>query len=114
MKKYYKIDVEEARAIRIKADATKIIEKEGIDGYAKVWLAITNTVRDNKKNDLFKTYNDYGNGIYIVCADDEYIVKSTKNYLESLGLEVMEEEEIATVAPEEVFNDDLEVELIEW
>lgn len=113
MEKYYKLDVMETTATRIKADATQLVNKEGVDGYARAWLKLTNTVKDNKK-DLFKLYNDYDNGIYITCAEDYHIVKATKEYLENLGLEIVAEETVLIVQPEEVFNDDMDVELINW
>ena len=37
MGKYYKIGVEETRAIKIKANAGLLVEQEGIQGYAMMW-----------------------------------------------------------------------------
>lgn len=114
MDKYYKINVEETRATKIKADAGLIVEKEGIEGYAMMWLNLTNNQKNNKQA-ILKIYNDYDNGIYVICDSKEANVKATEDYLQRLGLEIKYKEECVAVMPEEVFNDDdLDVELIDW
>lgn len=114
VEKYYKLDVMETRAVRIKANADVLARDEGTMGYALMWLNLTNNQRANKK-DLLKIYNDYYNGIYVVCDPDEDNVKEVEDYLKRLGLEIEYKEECVIVQPEEVFNDDdLDVELIEW
>ena len=117
MSKFYKIDVYETKAIRIKANADMIVKENGIPGYAMMWLNLTNNQKANKK-DIFKIYNDYDNGIYVVCDAEETNVKAVEDYLERLGLVIENKEEILVVKPEEVFDetddDDLDVELIDW
>ena len=112
MDKCYKINVEETRAIKIKADAGLIVDKEGIEGYAVMWLNLTNNQKNNKQ-EILKIYNDYDNGIYVVCNTKS--TKATEDYLQRLGLVIEYKEECVVVMPEEVFNDDdLDVELIDW
>lgn len=114
MYKYYVINVEETRAIRIKADAGNLVKEEGIQGYATMWLNLTNNQKANKK-ELLKVYNDYDNGIYVVCDADVKNVEATEDYLKRLGLTIECREEVVVVMPAEVFNDDdLDVELIDW
>ena len=114
MSKYYKINVEETKAIKIKANAGLIVEKEGIEGYAMMWLNLTNNQRANKQ-DILKISNDYDNGIYVICNSNEKNVKSVEEYLQKLGLVIEYKEECVVVMPEEVFNDDdLDVECIGW
>lgn len=112
MDKYYKINVEETRATKIKANAGLIVEKEGIQGYAMMWLNLTNNQKNNKQA-ILKISNDYDNGIYVVCTSKE--AKNVEDYLQRLGLVIEYKEECVVVMPEEIFNDDdLDVELIEW
>lgn len=112
--KYYKIDVTETRGIKIKANADKLVKDEGTEGYALMWLNLTNNQREHKQ-ELLKIYNDYYNGVYVICEPDEDNVKATEDYLRRLGLEIDFKEECVIVQPWEVFNDDdLDVELIEW
>ena len=112
--RYYKIDVTETRAIKIKANADKLVKDEGTEGYALMWLNLTNNQREHKQ-ELLKIYNDYYNGVYVVCAPDEGNVRATEDYLRRLGLEIEHKEEVVVVQPWEVYNDDdLDVELIEW
>ena len=112
MDKYYKIDVEETRATKIKANAGLIVEKEGVQGYAMVWLALTNTQRANS-NGILKIRNDANNGIYVVCKNAT--VKAVEEHLQKLGLVIEYKEEVVVLQPDEVFNDDdLEVVLVEW
>lgn len=111
-----KISVEEAKAIRIKANGDKLMETEGINGFARVWLNITNNHREHKQ-DILKVYNDYGNGIYVVCDAEESNVKAVEDYLQRLGLVVEYKEEVVIVMTEEVFDKSsecLDVELIDW
>ena len=112
--KYYKIDVTETRAIKIKANGDKLMKNEGINEFARVWLNITNNQREHKQ-EILKVYNDYYNGIYMVVDSDEENVKAAEEYLKRLGLEIDFKEEVVVVQPWEVYNDDdLDVELIEW
>lgn len=113
MGKQYNNDMEKTRAMRIKADAGEIVKKEGINGYAMMWLNLTNNQKSNRK-DILKIYNDYDNGIYVVCDAHGENVKEVVDYLERLGLVIEYKEEVLVVQPEEVFDDDLDVELIEW
>jgi hypothetical protein len=114
MSKYYKIGVEETRAIKIKANAGLLVEQEGIQGYAMMWLNLTNNQKANKQS-ILKIYNDYDNGIYVVCDANEKNVEATQDYLQRLGLVIEYKEECVVVMPEEVFSDDeLDVELIDW
>ena len=116
MSKYYKINVEETKAVKIKANAGLIVDKEGIQGYAMMWLNLTNNQKANKQ-DILKIYNDYDNGIYVVCDAEEENVKATEDYLQRLGLVIEYKEEVVIVMPEEVFDnsdDCLDVELIDW
>ena len=112
--KYYKLDVTETRAIKIKANADKLMDNEGINEFARVWLNVTNNQREHKQ-EILKVYNDYYNGIYVVVDPNEDNVRATEDYLRRLGLEIDFKEEVIVVQPDEVFNDDdLDVELIEW
>lgn len=112
MERYYKTDVEEKKAIKIKANAAELVKAEGIEGYAMMWLNLTNNQRANKR-DMLKVYNNSDNGIYVVCSNSS--VAATEDYLQSLGLVIEYKEECVTVQPDEIFNDDdLDVELIEW
>ena len=112
--KIYKLEVTETRAMKIKANADRLVKDEGTQGYALMWLNLTNNQKINKR-DLLKIYNDYHNGIYVICNPDEDNVDATEYYLKRLGLEIEYKEECVAVQPDEVFNDDdLDVELIEW
>ena len=112
--KYYKLEVTETRAIKIKANADQLVKDEGTQGYALMWLNLTNNQRENSKA-LLKVYNDYYNGVYVVCDPDEDNVSAAEDYLRRLGLEVEYKEECVVIMPDEVFNDDdLDVELIDW
>lgn len=112
--KYYKVEVTETRAIRIKANGDALMQNEGIDEFAKVWLNITNNQREHKR-EILKVYNDYYNGIYVVVDPDEQNVRAAEDYLKRLGLEVEYKEECIVIQPEEVFYDcDLDTELINW
>ena len=114
MSKYYKIGVEETRATKIKANAGNLVKEEGIQGYAMMWLNLTNNQKAHKQ-EILKIYNDYDNGIYVVCNANEKNVEATQDYLQRLGLVIEYKEECVVVMPEEVFNDDdLDVELIDW
>lgn len=114
MEKFYKVEVTETRAIKIIANADKLVKEEGTEGYALMWLNLTNNQRVNSQK-LLKIYNDYYNGIYVVVDPDKDNVKDAEDYLRRLGLEVERKEECVVVQPNEVFNDDdLDVELIEW
>lgn len=111
MDKYYKIDVEETRATRIKANAGLIVKEEGVEGYAMAWLNLTNNQRANSST-ILKIYNDADNGIYVICKTAA--AANIENYLQNLGLVIEYKEEVAVLQPDEVFNDDLDVELVEW
>lgn len=112
--KYYKVNVVETRAVRIKANGDTLMQNEGIDEFAKVWLHITNNQREHKR-EILKVYNDYYNGIYVVVDPDEQNVRAAEDYLKRLGLEIEYKEECIVIQPEEVFNDDdLDTELIDW
>lgn len=110
--KFYKINVVETSAIKIKVNADKLVKDEGTQGYALMWLNLTNNQRENH-NEILKIRNDYYNGIYVVV--DPGSVEAIEDYLRRLGLEIEHKEECVIVQPDEVFNDDdLDVELIEW
>ena len=112
MERYYKINVEETRATKIKANADQLVKDEGIQGYAMMWLNLTNNQKNNKQ-ELLKIYNDYDNGVYVICTNDS--AKATEDYLQRLGLAIEYKEEVVIVIPDEVLNDDdLDVELISW
>lgn len=112
--RYYKLDVTETRAIKIKANGDELMKNEGLNEFARVWLHITNNQREHKQ-EILKVYNDYYNGIYVVVDPDEDNVRAAEDYLRRLGLEIDFKEEVVVVQPWEVFNDDdLDVELIEW
>ena len=114
MSKHYEISVEETRAIKIKANAGLIADKEGEQGYAMMWLNLTNNRREHKQS-ILKIYNDSDNGIYVVCDAHEANVKAVESYLVRLGLVIEYKDEVAAIMPEEVFNDDdLKTELIDW
>lgn len=112
--KYYKLDVMETRAIKIKANGNQLVYDEGTMGYALAWLNITNNQREHKR-EILKVYNDYHNGIYLIVEPSEENVKAAEDYLQRLGFEIECKEECIIVQPDEVFNDDdLDVELINW
>ena len=114
MDKYYKIDVEERKATKIKANAGLIVANKGIEGYAMMWLNLTNNSRVNKKA-ILKIYNDDDNGIYVICENTAGNVEATEDYLQRMGLVIEYKEEVVVVQPDEVFNDDdLEVVLVQW
>ena len=107
-----KINATEEYAVRIIADATELVKKDGIEGYAMMWLNLTNNQRENRQ-DILKIYNDSGNKIYIVCNEEEENVVSVKDYLKRLGLVIELEEKVVSVMTEGIIrDDDLEVEII--
>lgn len=106
-----KIEAIEEYAVRIVADATELVERDGVEGYALMWLNLTNNQRENKQ-DILKIYNDSGNNIYVVCNEEKENVENVKDYLKRLGLTILSIEKIVAVQPEDVFrDDDLEVEI---
>lgn len=112
--KFYKLDVTETQAIKIKANADILVKNEGTEGYAMMWLHLTNNQREHKR-ELLKIYNDYYNGVYVVVDPDEDNVREAEDYLKRLGLDIEYKEKCIVVQPDEVFrDDDLDVELIEW
>ena len=112
--RYYKLEVTETRAIKIKANADQLVKDEGTEGYALMWLNLTNNQRENSSK-ILKISNDYCNGIYVVCDPDEDNVSAVEDYLKRLGLTLEHKEECVIIQPDEVFrDDDLDVELIEW
>lgn len=116
MNKFYKIDVEERNAVKFKANADLIVEREGVEGYAMMWLNLTNNQKANKK-DILKIYNDYDNGVYVICDAEEENVKAVEDYLQRLGLVIEYKNEILVVQPEEIFNENdnyMDIELIDW
>ena len=114
MSDYYKIYAEEMRGIRIKAVAGLIVEKEGIKGYAMMWLNLTNNQKANKKS-IWKIYNDYDNGVYVVCDAENDNVEAVTDYLKRLGLVIEYKTEIVAVMPDEIIrDDDMDTELIDW
>ena len=107
-----KINATEEYAVRIIADATELVKKSGVEGYAMMWLNLTNNQRENRQ-DILKIYNDSGNKIYIVCNEEEENVVSVKDYLKRLGLVIELEEKVVSVMTEGIIrDDDLEVEII--
>lgn len=107
-----KIEAIEEYAIRIIADATELVKKEGVQGYAMMWLNLTNNQRENRQN-ILKVYNDSTNKIYVVCEEDDENIEQVKDYLKRIGLAIIEEEKVVSITPEEVFrDDDFEVEIM--
>lgn len=102
MKKYEKLTTEIRTATKITANAEKLSEKDGITGYALMWLKLTNTARENS-NEFLKIYNNYYDDIYIICENNS--VKAIKDYLVDLGLEITDEEQIVILEPEIIFPD---------
>lgn len=113
MYKTIQIKATEFNAVRVKADGSELIKTEGIEGFAKVWLALTNNKREYPQQ-ILRIYNDYDNGVYVICDNDEANVANVEEYLTKLGLVVKEIEDIKVVQPEEVYYDEIETELIDW
>lgn len=111
--KVYKLEAETQSALKIKADASAVVAKEGMQGYAVAWLHLTNNQKAHKK-EILKIYNDYDNGIYVICDDNEDNVRAVEDYLKNLGLVIESREKVVAVLPTEVFDDDLDTELIDW
>lgn len=107
-----KINATEEYAVRIIADATELVKKSGVEGYAMMWLNLTNNQRENKQ-DILKIYNDSSNKVYVVCNEEEENVENVKDYMKNLGLTIELEEKIVSVTTDGIIrDDDLEVEII--
>jgi hypothetical protein len=67
---------EEEVAVRI-----KVVLPDDLNKYAAAFLAIYNNVKSDP--DLYKVYNDYGNGVYLVCKTD--VQDAAVQFLEQFG-----------------------------
>ena len=76
-------------ATRIKVNITG-----DINDYASSFLAIYNNVKS--AHELLKMYNDYDNGVYVVCEND--IVNETKVFLSQFG-EIAQCETVYIITP---------------
>lgn len=65
----------------IKAYRIKVVLTGGIDKYAASFLAIYNNVKSDAA--LLKMYNDYDNGVYVVCTAETR--DATVRFLEQFG-----------------------------
>lgn len=70
------IEFEKTTAVRIKVNVEGTIEQ-----YATAFLAIYNNVKSSSK--LLKMYNNYSNGIYLVCEANEK--DNAIDFLEQFG-----------------------------
>ena len=100
-----KFEYEKRKAIRIKVELSG-----NIDEYAKSFLSIYNNVKNDK--DLLKIYNNYDNGVYVVCEKD--VQDAAVRFLEQFG-EIMKIEEVEVVQPlclDYKYNDKLDTEFL--
>jgi hypothetical protein len=98
---------EEDVALRLKVEITG-----DMNDYAKAFLAIYNNVKSDK--DLHKMYNDYGNGIYLVCTPE--VGDAAKEFLSQFG-DVTRIEQVKLMTPYvECYDypDDVDVEWKEY
>jgi hypothetical protein len=97
---------EKREAIRIK------VEIDGdIVNYSKSFLAIYNNVKND--NSLLKMYNDYHNGVYVICETD--VKENAVKFLEQFG-EIVTIERVEVVAPiayDYEYRNDLDTEFLE-
>jgi hypothetical protein len=85
-RKNMKMDYEKKMATRI-----KVCLHGDVNEYAQSFLAIYNNVKSD--HDLLKMYNDYHDGVYVVCETD--VKDAAIKFLEQFG--VIERVEIVEV-----------------
>jgi hypothetical protein len=88
----------------------KVLLSDDIQKYATDFLAIYNNAKSDP--DLYKVYNDYANGVYLVCNPD--VKDAAVKFLEQFG-EVVNVEFVKLVKPYvECFEypDDIDVEFL--
>lgn len=89
----------------------KVVISDDINKYAAAFLAIYNNVKND--SDLYKMYNDYGNGVYLVCKPD--VQDAAVQFLEQFG-EVKDIETVKLIKPYvECYDlpDDMDIEFLE-
>ena len=96
-----KFTTDKKHAIRFKVEM-----KGDVQTYALNWLKICNTVKSERE--LLKAYNDYDNGVYVIC--EKSVAEATKDWLEWFG-EVDEGREILCLVP---VIDDMALTEKEW
>lgn len=84
-----KFELEKIKAIRIKVEIDGDVQR-----YAKSFLAIYNNVKND--HDLLKCYNDYGNGVYVVCTKE--VKGAAIEFLEQFG-KIVRVEDVECVRP---------------
>lgn len=93
-----------ASRIKVRLDGT-------MRDYFSSFVAIYNNVKSD--NDLWKMYNDYGNGVYIVCNPS--VEEGCIKFLQQFGT-VSDVQQVRAIAPwcENIdIDDDLDIEFLE-
>lgn len=94
----------------IKATRIKVAMEGDITEYAKNFLAIYNNVKSDR--DLLKVYNDYDNGVYLVC--EKSVTDAAVKFLEQFGtIERIEDVEVVKSWCDYDFKEDIDVEFLE-
>ena len=105
-KNHVEFEYEQRYATRIK------VELSGdIDEYARSFLAIYNNVKND--SDLLKVYNNYGNGVYVVCETE--VKDAVIQFLEQFG-QVVSVEAIEIIQPQcydYEYRDDMDTEFLD-
>ena len=100
------VELEKTEAVRI-----KVAMNGDITEYAKNFLAIYNNYKSN--SELLKVYNDYDNGVFLVCAKSAQ--QAAIDFLEQFG-QVVSVTDVETVRPviyDCDYKDDVDVEFLE-
>lgn len=86
------------KATKIKAKHTGTIQE-----YAMKLLLVVNNAREYP-SEFLKYWNDSGNNIYILTPSNKKNVDEMKDWLERIGYEIVDEEEITTITPVPVYT----------
>lgn len=101
-----KFEFETMMATRIKVELS-----HDVDEYAKDFLAIYNNVKNERS--LLKMYNDYHNGVYVICEDD--VADSAVEFLRQFG-KIVRKEKVEVIRPvccNYNYSDDYDTEFLE-
>lgn len=88
----------------------KVAIEGDIETYAKAFLAIYNNYKNDK--DLLKVYNDYDNGVYLVC--ESHVQDEAIRFLGQFGT-ITRIDTVEVVQPELVeytYRDDIDTEFL--
>jgi hypothetical protein len=93
------------------ATRIKVAIEGDVTEYAKSFLAIYNNVKSDR--DLLKMYNDYDNGIYLIC--EKSVSEAAIKFLEQFGtIERVEDVEVVKAwCPDYNFKENIDVEFLE-